>query len=426
MQLYPHQLEGLGATEHLNKVAYYWDMGLGKTFIGAEKMHRLNAPKNLIICQKSKIDDWSEHIAVHYPQTTLWDLTRKKNILGFLSAPRVMGPDVGIINYDLAFRRPELATLTDFTLMLDESSLIQNERAKRSKFILSKLKPDNVILLSGTPTGGKYENLWSQMRLLGWDISKHTYWSHYVNTKVLLNQGFPITIVTGYKNVERLKDKMRHYGCQFLKTDEVFHLPEQTFQTIPIPTTKAYRTFRQHGIVDLNGVTIVGDGILSKMLYERMLCGHLNPDKLTATHDLLSSTEERVVIFYNFNAEYDELLKICDKLEKPVATINGTKKDLTPFEEKDNAVTLAQYRAGAMGHNLQKARRVIYFTPTLSSELYEQSKKRIHRIGQEQACFYYNLTCRNSVEEYIYRALEERKDYTEYLFEEDSREREIL
>jgi SNF2 family DNA or RNA helicase len=64
--------------------------------------------------------------------------------------------------------------------MLDESSLIQNEQAKRSKFIL-KLKANNVILLSGTPTGGKYENLWSQIQLLGWNISKKMFYNHYVN-----------------------------------------------------------------------------------------------------------------------------------------------------------------------------------------------------------------------------------------------------
>ena len=64
--------------------------------------------------------------------------------------------------------------------MLDESSLIQNDTAKRSKFVL-KMNPDNVILLSGTPTSGKYENLWSQMNLLGWNISKELYNRQYVN-----------------------------------------------------------------------------------------------------------------------------------------------------------------------------------------------------------------------------------------------------
>lgn len=53
----------------------------------------------------------------------------------------------------------------DFTLMLDESSMITNPTAKRTKFVHA-LEPENVILLSGTPTGGKYEKLWSQLKLL--------------------------------------------------------------------------------------------------------------------------------------------------------------------------------------------------------------------------------------------------------------------
>lgn len=45
-------------------------------------------------------------------------------------------PSIGIINYDLMFRRSELLELEHFTLMLDESSIIQNDKAKRSKFVL--------------------------------------------------------------------------------------------------------------------------------------------------------------------------------------------------------------------------------------------------------------------------------------------------
>ena len=93
-----------------------------------------------------------------------------------------------------------LKTLSGFTLMLDESSLIQNENAKRSKLILG-LNPDNVILLSGTPTGGKYEKLWSQCRLLGWNISKELFWKQYIETEWVEDDGFWRKQITGYKNV---------------------------------------------------------------------------------------------------------------------------------------------------------------------------------------------------------------------------------
>ena len=72
-----------------------------------------------------------------------------------------------------------------------------------------------------------------------------------------------------------------------------------------------------------------------------------------------------------------------------------------------------------MGLNLQKANKIIYFTLPLSSELFEQSKKRTHRIGQSRSCFYYYLVCENSVEEKIIETLKKRKDYTDALFKED-------
>ncbi len=69
-----------------------------------------------------------------------------------------------------------------------------------------------------------------------------------------------------------------------------------------------------------------------------------------------------------------------------------------------------------MGLNLQKANHMIYFSLTDKSELFEQSKKRIHRIGQENPCFYYLMICSNTVEEDVMKALETRRDYTDELF----------
>ena len=76
-----------------------------------------------------------------------------------------------------------------------------------------------------------------------------------------------------------------------------------------------------------------------------------------------------------------------------------------------------------MGLNLQKANKVIYFSLTDRSELFEQSKKRIHRIGQNQKCFYYVMLCPGTVEEDILHTLEERKDYTDELFKKYQEER---
>lgn len=429
MKLYEHQRQALEATADMSHVAYYHDQGLGKTFTGAEKVEQLGATVNLIICQKSKVDDWVDHFRTYYsyiPQFT-YDLTDSKQLKAFIKHSSFIGSDgeacYGVINYDLAWRRKELLQLTDFTLMLDESSLIQHETSERSKFIL-KLKPKNVILLSGTPTGGKYETLWSQLHLLGWNISKEMYYSHYIDYHYEDNQGFPIRIIDGYKRVDRLKKKMRAYGCHFLKTEDCIDLPEQIDQTIKVPVIKKYGIFKKDCICEVEGVKLIGDTTLTKLLYERQLCGQYNRDKLKAFQDLVESTNDRLIVFYNFTAELEAMQDILlaadfEDYSKRFSVVNGKLKALQNYEDKDNSITFIQYQAGAMGLNLQKANRMIYFTPPLSSELFEQSKKRVHRIGQGKTCFYYYLTCKGSVEEKIYKTLAMRRDYTEALFEEE-------
>ena len=416
VKLYPHQVAALKATEEQNKVAYYLDMGLGKTFVGSEKMLQLNARINLVVCQKSKVEDWLEHFAKNYSEEKfeyVIDGTKNASLDFFITGKYKSA--VCIINYDLIWRRPELSKLKHFTLMLDESSLIQNETSKRSRFILKKLKPENVILLSGTPTGGKYEKLWSQCHLLGWSITKGAYWNTFVKYHFDDKNGFPLKIVDGYKNVDRLKSKLREHGAVFMKSDEVFDLPQQIFTSIKVNTSTEYRKFKKTSIIKYNGRDLVGDTTLTKMLYLCMLCN--NKEKIQAFKDILNSTEDRLIVFYNFVSELSALLEAVE--DRPISVVNGETKDLEAYEKSENSVIFIQYTAGAMGLNLQKENKIVYYAPPLSSEIFEQSKKRTHRIGQEKTCYYYKLICRGSIEEKIYRTLEMRKNYIERLFEED-------
>ena len=374
-------------------------------------MLQLNKRVNLVICQKSKVNDWVDHFIKYYDITPAYNLTNKKDFNLFIDNYKGGHHKVGIINYELAFRRPELSQLKDFTLMLDESSLIQNECAKRSKFIIKRLQPANVILLSGTPTSGKYERLWSQMNLLGWNISKKMYYAQYVDMQIS-DDGYPI--IKGYKNVDRLKRKMREHGCVFMKSEEVLDLPQQNFIDINVDISKEYKKFMKSGIIRFDDVELVGDTTLTKLLYARQLCGQYSKDKLKAFKDLIDSTEDRLIVFYNFNDELEKMQQLCE--DRPVSIVNGSVKDLFAYENCDNSITFIQYQAGAKGLNLQKANKIVYFTPTLNAEDYMQSLKRIHRIGQDKPCFYYRLKC--GVEHHIYDVLQKRENFTNDLFVE--------
>lgn len=429
MNLYPHQVDTLKATEGRNRVAYYLDMGLGKTFVGAEKMATLGARVNLLICQKSKIADWCNHLTDHYSHD-VYDLTDKKEFAYFFEMVNGDGFSqcvkvIGIINYELAWRRKDLLKLHDFTLMLDESSLIQNKTAKQTKFIL-KLDAANVILLSGTPTSGKYENLWTQAHLLGWNIPESLYNRQYVNWKLIdVPGGMKVKVVdkrNPYKNVDRLKTKLWEHGAVFMKTEDVMALPEQNFIEVKVPKSKEYTSFMTNSIVTVNGVELVGDTTFTQRLYARQLCGQYSQAKLEAFRDLLQSTNDRIIVFYNFTAEMEALKAVCEAQERPVAVVNGEHKEVSTFEENQSCVLLGQYQAASMGLNLQMANKIIYFSLPERSDLFEQSKKRIHRIGQTQPCFYYVMMCAGTIEGDIYDALKQKRDYTDELFAERNKE----
>lgn len=414
MKLFDYQEKALALTSDKDNSAFYYDMGLGKTFIGSERLRLYGERVNIVVCQKSKIKDWCEHFKEHYTDYAVFDLTNKKDMQTFITYP--IYKCIGIINYELAYRREELRKLKDFTMMLDESSMIKNETAKRTKFILS-LKPSHTILLSGTPTDGKYEFLYSQLRLLGWKITKTAYYNRYIKTELRSYGGPMFRVVTGYKNVSELKAKLKEYGAVFAKAEEVIKLPEKKFIKEYSTVSSDYKKFMKDRVIKIDDKELTGDSTLSKRLYARMLCSAYSKDKISRLIDLVNSTSDRVIIFYNFNTELEALRKVL--FDRPISIVNGQVKDLKAYENNDNSVTLIQYQAGAMGLNLQKANRIIYFSLPERSELFEQSKARICRIGQEKQCYYHIMMCRKSVEEKIYECLLMRKDYTDELFRKE-------
>ena len=423
MNLYDFQKAGLERVRGNDNVAFYWDMGLGKTIVGTRQMLEFHRKLNLILCQKSKISDWAEYFSnCSIENYAVSPKDKEEDILPMLTVDR-RKPIAIIVNYELAWRRSFLGEILWGCVMLDESSIIQNDNTKIAKFCLG-LTYMNCILLSGTPCSGKYENLWTQAHMLGWDISRSVFDSTYVNWEkfyVGTTAHWRPYKDNPYKNVERLKAKLREHGADFLKTEEVLELPEQMIIPVSCEKSKEYEKFKKGRYISLDkyGNELIGDSIMAWRIGLRKLCTEFNDSKIAAVSDLLASTNERVVIFYNWNTELRILTTICSELDKPVSIVNGKEKDLSTYESESNSVTLVQYQAGAMGLNLQKAQRIIYFSLPERSDLFEQSKKRIHRIGQKSTCFYYIPIVKGTIETSIYGCLQQRKDYTDELFKEE-------
>lgn len=415
IKLHPHQIRAIKQANNRERVAYYLDMGLGKTFVASEQAKLYDNDVILVICQNSKVSDWSEHFEKFY-SNKVFSITSTKALKSYVD---YQGKKVGVINYEKTYRDnyKRLLELTDFTLIIDESSVLGNSKTNISKFV-QKLNFKNLVLLSGTPTSGKYEKLWTQLNLLGWDIKETKFYNQFLNRKLLKRFGrtfYQMDKKEPYKNVNRLKRKMREYGCVFMKTEEVFDLPEQNFIELKIENDENYKEFEEHCIVKFKNVKIIGDTVLNYRLGLRQLACIYNENKKTRLKDLINSTEGRLIIFYNFNDEL-KAIKECIAKDRPISYVNGSCVDKNNYNTYDNSITLMQYQAGAKGHNMQKANHLIFYSPTEKCEDYMQSIKRIHRIGQERPCFYYKFIVKDSIEEQIYYALEKGEDYTNELF----------
>lgn len=415
--LYPHQVRILADLYKYNKCAMFLEMGTGKTITGAIKAASYEQPI-LIVCPKSVILQWLDCFAEWCKDYCVYDLTKKKQLEQFMASSNDL--KMGVINYESCWRRSELLKLKSFTLILDESQAISNPTSKQSKGIC-KLPFDNIILLSGTPcANARYDKLYTQLKLLGLQMNKRSYEDRYCNFFEMENAGVKFRVLSRtnpYKHTEELKNTIKTLGGRFMKTDEVIDLPEQRFINVWVNKSKYYKTFEKDGYVDCGEVEYISNGPAQDMLYLRQLCN--SSEKLDMLRTLIEGTNDRIVVFYNFDIELKALQQLCKKLKRPISYINGHEKNLNCYNNNEDSITLVQYQSGSAGVNLQKANKMIYYSPPVKSDFFEQSKKRIHRIGQNNKCTYWKLITHDSIEQKIYRTLKLKQDYTERLFEHD-------
>lgn len=417
MKLYQHQVDVLNTLDNYNTCALYLDMGLGKTLVSSVKATSYNKPI-LIVVMKSLIGQWVEHIAQWHKDWEVYDLSKPKQFKDYLTSNEPKR--LGIITYGLQWRRKDLQALKGYTLILDESHNICNPTSKQTKGIF-KLKYDNLILCSGSPCSGAYEKLYTQYKLLGGKMNKKQYEDRYCNMFDMEVGGVKFRVLSKtnpYKNIGELKQWFRDNGAVFMKTEEVLDLPKQNHINIKCDSTKYYREFVKQGYTEYGDLQFLSDTCLNDMLNRRYLASIFNENKTRALTELLNSTDKKVVVFYNFTQEL-ELIKNC-LTDKKCYIVNGTVKQVEEFK-RDGDVLLVQYQAGSTGLNLQFCDTIVYYSPCLRSDLFEQSKKRIHRIGQDRPCFYYYLVTRDSIEEKIYNVLATKQDYTERLFNNESK-----
>ena len=148
----------------------------------------------------------------------------------------------------------------------------------------------------------------------------------------------------------------------------------------------------------------------------------LKTEKIPILQEILESYPEdkKIVIFAEFKHSIGKICELLRKIKISYITLDGDQKDKKIWrkfqEDKRIRVIVCQYQTAAAGIDLFASDTIIYFEPTLRSNLLEQSRDRIHRSGQKEKCSYIHLLTRGTVEIDIYRALAGYSDFSEALF----------
>ena len=146
--------------------------------------------------------------------------------------------------------------------------------------------------------------------------------------------------------------------------------------------------------------------------YALRRCVNSSGNRLDQLRHILKK-RHKVIVFYNFNYERDELLTLRD--EFTVAEWNGHAHE--PIPGGDSWVYLVQYTAGAEGWNCIETDTVVFYSLNYSYKVLEQAEGRIDRINTPYTdLWYYYFKSESGIDSAISKAVVEKATFNERIF----------
>ena len=244
-----------------------------------------------------------------------------------------------------------------------------------------------------------------------------------------------------YKNLDQLREKM--FSCAFYIKSSI-ELPEQTdiirhFQ-MPSKTEQLYHTMVKEKVAELNGKWLESNNALTTVLrLQQITSGYVHVEDIytkeqkiinvdharpQALQELLEEfpEDEPIVIFGHYKKDLKNIRKACKLSGITCGEVSGSRDDLKQWKSGHMRVLAVQYSSGSESIDLTRARYCIYYSLTQRLALYEQSRKRIHRPGQNRPVVYYHLveTMKKgfTIDQKIYEALKSKKDIVNFVMEQ--------
>jgi NAD-dependent dihydropyrimidine dehydrogenase PreA subunit len=289
---------------------------------------------------------------------------------------------------------------------------------------------------TGTPMPHSEPDVYAQARFLDEGVFGTNY-SKFID-RYFERGGFEDREIVGFRDQTAEAEFTRKLGELFFFCDaeDVLSLPpvmpEQTVTCrLSDATARQYDEMAEDFRAFVQGREVTAANALSRLLrLAQITSGHLPIDDDTGRRrpvtigtekrDLLRDTledigagrDEPVVVFGRFIHDLDVIADVARELGLRYGEVSGRRDDLTADGTMPDTVDLmgVQLQAGGVGVDLTRARYGVYYSLDFNLGNFQQSRKRIHRPGQNRPVHYVFLAAEGTVDEVIADALERRED----------------
>lgn len=355
---------------------------------------------------------------------------------------------VVVVNYESAWRlEKELAAWDADLIVADEGHKIKTHNIAASK-ALHRLgaKARYRLLLTGTVITNKAVDVFSQFKFLNPAVFGASFYAWRNRYFDMVGYGNHTPVLKRSMEPE-LTARLHSISYRATKA-ECLDLPETTdvIRQVELEpqALRIYRSLVKESFAELSQgeqgapVAVTATNILTRLLRLSQLTGgfigndetaaveQVSAAKLAVLEDILDSAEQegkKLVIIARFLPEIRAIEKLLEKKGLRYAIITGAVKgrdeQVAAFQKNpDVPVFIGQIATAGLGITLTAASTMVFYSMDYSMSNYEQTKARIHRVGQRMPCTYIHLVARHTVDEKVLRALRSKADLAKTLVDD--------
>ncbi len=422
------------------------DMGLGKTLqtITAMAYWLAQEPYSrfLVICPASLIYNWKNEFKKFAPEigVAIYHGTKRDFSDFYESADRVLITSYALIRNDFE----ALGNRVWDGIVLDESHKIKNYQAQQTRAVL-RLQGKRRIILNGTPIMNQVSDLYPQFKfLLPQLFSSPKRFQERFEKPIKNKKGTPEKIILKKLTDPFILRRTKETAAPDLpqKTESIMWCDMDTEQRQAYERIKSQVKENVFVNIKNKGLNKAKLGVLQGITKLRQVCSSprllgeeddfkaMPSVKINSLIDELTSNlkNQKVVVFSQFLGTMDLLAREFEKQEIEYRSFRGSTpadkriERVEEFQAEDSniQVFLVSLMAGNTGINLSRANYVFLVEPWWNKAVQQQAIDRIHRIGQQQKVFAYNMICKHSIEEKIVQLQDKKQMLSAEVISDDS------